>query len=181
MKIYTKTGDYGTTSLVGGQRVMKNEARLNAYGTIDELNSFLGLLRAKSKQNEINEIILHIQNTLFTVGAILATDKSSTNLPFSTEIETKEIEFLEKNIDEIEKNLPKLTNFVIYGSDEMSAICHICRAISRRAEREIITVNQTVSIDDNILKYINRLSDFLFVLARHHTKIGETEDFLWKK
>lgn len=181
MKIYTKTGDDGTTSLVGGKRVLKNNVRLDAYGTVDELNSFLGLLRAKTTDFGKKEIILDIQNTLFVVGANLATDNYTTNLPFSAEIDSEKIDFLEKNIDEIEKNLPKLQNFVVYGSDELSAICHVCRAVARRAEREIIAVNQEYKVDDNLLVYVNRLSDFLFVLARYYTKIADGEDFLWKK
>lgn len=181
MKIYTKTGDKGTTSLVGGQRVMKNDPRLNAYGTIDELNSFLGLLRAQTPDENISSQILEIQNTLFTVGAILATDKSTQNTNFCAEIDLKKIENLENSIDIIENSLPKLTEFVIYGSDPLSALCHVCRAVARRSEREIITLSQAVDIDNNLLKYINRLSDYLFVLARLYTKNADHEDFLWKK
>lgn len=181
MKIYTKTGDKGTTSLVGGQRTMKNDHRLNAYGTIDELNSFLGLLRAETKDEQTKTLILDIQNTLFTVGAILATDENCEKLPFPAKIETEKIEKLEKNIDKIQDTLPKLTNFIIYGSNSLSALCHVCRAVARRAEREIVTVYQENTLDDSILTYINRLSDFLFVLARHYTNTETNNDFLWEK
>lgn len=181
MKIYTKTGDNGTSSLIGGQRVSKDDIRLEAYGTVDELNSFLGLLRSKTKDVQIKAVIFDIQNTLFAVGAHLATDKKSTSLGKFAMIEDEKIAFLEEKIDEFQNNLPKLTNFIIYGKDEMSAICHCCRAIARRAERCVITVNQEDKVDDNIMRYINRLSDFLFVLARVYTKNAGGEDFFWEK
>lgn len=180
MKIYTKTGDHGSTSLIGGTRVAKNNIRINAYGTIDELNSFLGLLRAKTENDDIKEVIFDIQNTLFAVGANLATDTDKTELGNYAKIDGAKTEKLEQYIDKIQQNLPPLTDFIIYGEDEMSAICHCCRAIARRAEREIITLNQEVTIDKELLVYINRLSDFLFVLARNYTKSKGKQDFLWK-
>lgn len=181
MKIYTKTGDKGKTSLIGGQRVCKNCDRLNAYGTVDELNSFLGLLRAKTKDAEIKAVILDIQNTLFAVGAHLATDKKQTEVGEYAKIKNEKIEFLESKIDYFQNNLPQLTNFIIYGEDELSALCHCCRAIARRAEREIITVNQSDDIDDEVVIYMNRLSDFLFVLARLYAKNASGEEFFWEK
>lgn len=181
MKIYTKTGDRGMTSLVGGKRVYKNSSRLNAYGTVDELNSFLGLLRAKTTEPDKKQLLLDIQNTLFTVGANLATENDGENSSLQFEIDGGQIEKLEKNIDDIQETLPELTNFIVYGSNELSAICHVCRAVARRAEREIITVNQQYNVDNNLLIYINRLSDLLFVLARHYTKNASDDDFLWKK
>ena len=181
MKIYTKTGDKGTTSLIGGKRVPKNSDKLNAYGTIDELNSFLGLLRAKTENTNIKDEILDIQNTLFTVGAHLALDENTEKIPDFAQINAEKIEKIEKLIDFFQENLPKITNFIIYGENELSAICHVCRAICRRAEREIITVNQQYTIDTNIITYINRLSDFLFVLARTYTQNEEKNEFLWKK
>ena len=181
MKIYTKTGDKGTTSLIGGKRVLKNSDKLNAYGTIDELNSFLGLLRAKTNDENIKAEILDIQNTLFNVGAHLALDENVEKIPEFAQINDDKIKKIEDLIDFFQKNLPKITNFIIYGENELSAICHVCRAICRRAEREIITVNQQYNIDNNIVTYVNRLSDFLFVLARVYTKNEEKSDFLWKK
>ncbi len=181
MKIYTKTGDKGTTSLIGGTRVEKNHYRLEAYGTIDELNSFLGLLRSKTKEEPVKEIILDIQNTLFSVGAYLALEKNTKKIPDYAIISAEKVTKLEEIIDKIQDNLPKLTNFIIYGEDELSAICHVCRAVSRRAERNITTVNQEDKVDDNLLKYINRLSDFLFILARYYTKTEGKEDFFWQK
>lgn len=181
MKIYTKTGDNGKTSLIGGQRVCKNCDRLNAYGTVDELNSFLGLLRAKVENADIKAVILDIQNTLFAVGAHLATDKKQTEVGEYAKIKKEKIAFLEERIDLIQNNLPPLTNFIIYGEDELSAICHCCRAIARRAEREIITVNQDNDIDEEVIVYMNRLSDFLFVLARFLTKNTNGEENFWEK
>ena len=150
MKIYTKTGDTGKTSLIGGQREMKNHPRLNAYGTVDELNSFLGLLRAKTDEEKINKLIFEIQNTLFSVGANLATDTTTTKLMDFAKINDEKISEIEKTIDKIQEKLPEIKNFIIYGEDELSALCHVCRAIARRAEREIITVNQEFSIDNNL-------------------------------
>ena len=181
MKIYTKTGDKGTTSLIGGKRVLKNSDKLNAYGTIDELNSFLGLLRAKTTDENIKTEILDIQNTLFNVGAYLALDENVEKIPEFAQISDEKIKKLEDLIDFFQENLPKITNFIIYGENEFSAICHVCRAVCRRAEREIITVNQQYNIDTNVTTYINRLSDLLFVLARIYTKNEEKSDFLWKK
>ena len=181
MKIYTKTGDKGTTSLIGGKRVLKNSDKLNAYGTIDELNSFLGLLRAKTNDENIKTEIFDIQNTLFNVGAHLALDENVEKIPEFAQINDEKIKKIEDLIDFFQENLPKITNFIIYGENELSAICHVCRAICRRAEREIITVNQQYNIDNNVTTYINRLSDFLFVLARVYTKNEEKCDFLWKK
>ncbi|MBR4154873.1 MAG: cob(I)yrinic acid a,c-diamide adenosyltransferase [Paludibacteraceae bacterium] len=181
MKIYTKTGDKGTTSLIGGKRVLKNSDKLNAYGSIDELNSFLGLLRAKTTDENIKNEILDIQNTLFNVGAHLALDENVEKIPEFAQINDEKIKKIEDLIDFFQENLPKITNFIIYGENELSAICHVCRAICRRAEREIITVNQQYNIDSNVITYVNRLSDFLFVLARVYTKNEEKSDFLWKK
>lgn len=181
MKIYTKGGDKGKTSLIGGQRVYKDCDRLNAYGTVDELNSFLGLLRAKTEDEGYKAIILEIQNTLFAVGAHLATDKKQTELGEYAKIKEEKIAFLEDEIDKIQDNLPALTNFIIYGEDELSALCHCCRAIARRAEREIITVNQTDSIDEEVIRYMNRLSDFLFVLARLYAKNKKGAEKYWEK
>lgn len=181
MKIYTKTGDRGTTSLVGGSRVSKNDVRLNAYGTIDELNSFLGLLRAKTRDEKICSVLLNIQNTLFVVGANLASVKTNAETEKYIRLDEEKVVELENLIDEIQQLLPPLTNFIIYGEDEMSGICHCCRAIARRAEREIITVNQEVGADDTVMRYVNRLSDFLFVLARLYAKNTNGEEIFWKK
>ncbi len=179
-KIYTKTGDKGTTSLVGGQRVSKTDIRLQAYGTVDELNAFLGLLKSKLSGEERN-IIHVIQNTLMRIGANLATDTTTTKLPDSAKISSENITFLEENIDKMNDQLPKLTNFIIYGEEETSALAHVCRAITRRAERMILEAKNQVIIDEYVVIYMNRLSDFLFVLARFLTKKNNSNDFFWEK
>lgn len=181
MKIYTKTGDKGSTSLVGGKRIAKNSPRLNAYGTVDELNSHLGLLRSKLTNSEEKQIILNIQNTLFNLGAYLATDEKHLQLVEKLKITEQDIENLENLIDKMDSQLEKIKKFIVYGEDELSAICHIARAVSRRAEREILTVNQEVNIEFNCIAYINRLSDFLFTFARYLTKMNNSKDFFWKK
>lgn len=179
-KIYTKTGDKGTTSLIGGQRVPKTDIRLQAYGTVDELNAFLGLLKSKLSGSE-HEMIHTIQNTLMRIAANLATDQTTTKLPDSAQILSESITFLEENIDKMNEQLPKLTNFIISGDEETSALAHVCRTITRRAERIILEAKNQVVIEDNIIIYMNRLSDFLFVLARFLTKKNNSNDFFWEK
>ncbi len=181
MKIYTKTGDKGQTSLIGGERVAKNHIRLQAYGTVDELNSFLGLLRAKVKDPDIKQIILEIQNNLFTIGANLATNNITNEVQKFAVLEPSEVEKLENLIDKYDKILPKLTNFIIYGENELSATCHVCRAIARRAEREILAVYQEFSSDEIVGVYVNRLSDFLFILARFFDFENKNDNFFWEK
>ena len=180
MKIYTKTGDKGTTSLVGGQRVSKTDIRLQAYGTVDELNAFLGLLKTKLSGEE-RDLIHTIQNTLMRVSANLATDTTTTKLDDSAKISLENITFLEENIDKMNDKLPKLNNFIIYGEEEKSALCHVCRAIARRAERTIIEASNQLFINENTIIYMNRLSDFLFVLARFLTKKNNSNEFFWEK
>lgn len=177
-KIGLKSGD---TSLIGGKRVSKDDIRLQAYGTVDELNSFLGLLRAKTVTEPERQLIFEIQNDLFALGANLATDVSETNLPESAQITQDKIEKIEKTIDKYQSELPPLNCFIVYGEDELSALCHVCRAVARRAEREIITLHRHSTADINVISYVNRLSDLLFVLARHYTQHANKNDFLWKK
>jgi len=164
MKIYTKKGDSGETSLLGGKKVSKADKRLNAYGTIDELNSFLGLLRTKLQSETDKKFVFEVQQSLFVVGAVLAMPTEEQNK--FAEFDASLIEKLEQKMDCIENELPPLKNFVVYGDNEISAICHICRSIARRAEREIVLLHQSDPVEQNIIKYINRLSDWLFVLAR---------------
>ena len=165
MKIYTKTGDCGKTSLIGGKRVSKANLRVCAYGSVDELNSILGMLRAKLTDNSEKEMILEIQNTLLVIGTLLATLKDA-DFPKGFEFKESWTQFLEKNIDEMQKKLPKIKNFIIYGDNELSAICHFCRSVARRTERDMIFLHEKEEIDENLTKYINRLSDFLFTFAR---------------
>lgn len=180
MKIYTKTGDNGTTVLIGGSRVFKSDLRIKAYGTVDELNSFLGLLRSKLSE-EGKKIILEIQNTLFTIGANLATDTVKSEIGDFAKISEAKIRFLEDNIDKFEAQLPKINNFIVYGDDEISALCHVCRAVARRAEVEILSAEREYIIDKNLLAYINRLSDFLFVFARILGRKSSDANFFWQK
>lgn len=170
MKVYTKTGDNGTTSLFGGTRVPKHHIRIESYGTIDELNAYLGLIRdSLNNTNHIN-FIIQIQNDLFTLGAQLATEKVKEQKLTIETIDKKSIERIEKEIDQLQHNLPKMTHFILPGGHTSVSICHVARCICRRAERLITALNETEPIDQNNLQYINRLSDYLFVLSR---KIGQ--------
>ncbi len=178
--IYTKTGDNGTTSLVGGKRVPKTNVRLQAYGTVDELNSFLGLLKAKIRPEQ-RPMLHDIQNTLLAIGANLATDTTCTPLHESAKISEQKTTELEQKIDEMNAKLPKLTNFIIYGDDEISALCHVCRAIARRAERCILEVDNQQVIDTEVKKFMNRLSDFLFVFARLLAAENSSNEKFWAK
>jgi cob(I)alamin adenosyltransferase len=162
-KVYTRTGDKGTTSLVGGARIAKNHIRLEAYGTIDELNSFLGLLRSQEISAEDKETIFRIQNDLFLLGGVLAT---SDEKYLHHSIEQSHIAWLEAKIDKIDADLPPLHHFVIPSDYQPAALCHVCRSICRRAERIIFTLAEMAAIPDEITVYVNRLSDLLFVLAR---------------
>lgn len=166
MKIYTKMGDNGETSLVGGVRVPKSDIRLEAYGTIDELNSFLGLLRADLIDEDIQHFILNIQNNLFVVGGYLATDITKRSLPDSLQLAENEVSLLEDAIDKVSSQLLRLNGFVVPGTNRISALCHVCRAVARRAERNIYVLEKETVISVDVKKYINRLSDYLFVLAR---------------
>lgn len=164
MKVYTKTGDKGETSLVGGQRVPKTHERIESYGSIDELNSWLGLIAAQNIAEKHKTLLHNIQKILFIIGSHLACpdQKIADTLP---KLNASEIALLEQNIDEMDAMLPKLKNFIIPGGNTLSAYCHIARTVCRRAERNILRIND-FNPDDFVLIYINRLSDYLFVLAR---------------
>ncbi len=163
MKIYTKTGDNGQTSLCDGKRIKKNNERIKSYGTIDELNSFIGLTIVKSKINEITEDLKIIQEKLFVISTILATENTNDKTP---KLIDNDILFLEKQIDKYSEFLPKLKHFIIAGGNELSALLHIARTICRRAEREIVSIFSDKEEDKLSLEYINRLSDYLFTVAR---------------
>lgn len=172
MKIYTKTGDNGTTSLYGGIRVTKHNIRIDSYGTIDELNSWLGLIGDQEINTQYTTTLIKIQNTLFTIGAILATapekailknGKERLNIP---QIDSHDIIFLEQEIDKMETKLPQMTHFILPGGNTTVSYCHIARTVCRRAERLISQLNASEVVDVHIFAYINRLSDYLFVLAR---------------
>ena len=165
MKIYTKTGDKGQTSLVGGSRVSKSSKRVNAYGTIDELNSFMGLLRCKLTDESTKEFIHILQKSMFSVGGILATPTDYKGKPIDFDVTL--IEQLEQRIDEIGKDLPPFRCFLAYGENEISSIAHICRAVARRAERCMVELAEEEPVDENLMRYINRLSDYLYMLGLH--------------
>ena len=168
MKIYTKGGDKGKTSLLGGKRVSKSDMRIEAYGTVDELNANIGLLKDYDISNDYKHSLLKIQNDLFKMGSILACEVDPEGYNLSG-IEDSDIIEIEKLIDEMENTLPVLKNFILPGGDLAVSQCHIARCVCRRAERLIVLLNEEEKIDDVIIRYLNRLSDFLFVLAR---KIG---------
>lgn len=178
MKVYTKTGDAGTTSLVGGKRVPKDCARLESYGTIDELNSQVGLLLTYVAEQQDRECLIGIQNCLFVVGAQLATE--APNVPSSV-ITDDDVSVLENNIDKASEGLPKWRGFTLPGGCREAAQAHVCRTVCRRAERRILTLNSEEKVNPQLLKYINRLSDYFYVLALRLNFLHGTEEILWQK
>lgn len=179
MKIYTKRGDEGQTGLIGGTRVPKYHLRIEAYGTIDELNSYTGFLRDQPACQSHQDILYQIQDRLFTLGSHLASDpeKSQMKLP---EITTSDIEVLETSIDLMEETLPQLKNFVLPGGHPANAIAHICRTICRRAERLVVHLAQETNVSPLILAYLNRLSDWFFVFSRQITAETGSEEIAWQ-
>ena len=178
MKIYSKKGDKGKTSLIGGKIVDKHNLSVDAYGTIDELNSFIGLLKDYVEDKKINEVLHNIQLKLFSVGSILASADNN-NFSEKVSIEKKDIEDIESNIDNMNNQLPDLKNFIIPGGHKISSYCHVCRSICRRAERKISELNNLYQINPYILSYVNRLSDFFFVLSRHVKNSDNIEETYW--
>ncbi len=165
MKIYTRTGDSGQTSLVGGKRVSKTHPRLEAYGTVDELSSHLGLLSSQLTDHHHRQTILTIQQTLFSLSAILATEPESKWQPES--LSPSHTEKLEAEIDHLQQQLPALHSFIIPGGSQAACQAHVCRTVCRRAERCILALTEEIEVSADVLRYVNRLSDYLFVLARH--------------
>lgn len=178
MKIYTKTGDKGETSLLGGTRVPKYHLRIEAYGTVDELNSHIGLIRDQNINKTDKDVLLEIQNTLFVIGSHLAKDpeKEKVKIP---EIKESDIERLENLMDEMNENLPDLKFFVLPGGHPAASHCHIARCVCRRAERIAIQLSDSSIVEPIILKYLNRLSDYLFVLSRKIIKDFNAEEIPW--
>lgn len=181
-KIYTKTGDSGQTSLVGGKRVSKEDVRLEAYGTVDELNAYIGLLITSLPVSSSDVRILQfIQNKLFVVGSYLATDTSFTELREASRLKTSDIERIESRIDEIDRVLPPLNRFILPGGVPAAAKAHICRTVCRRAERRICEVAGQYEVDELILRFVNRLSDYLFVLSRFVNVEEGIKEIYWDK
>lgn len=182
MKIYTKTGDKGKTSLFGGERVDKNHDRLNAYGTSDELNSILGICISHSNSEILKKLLTDIQHDLFNIGAVLATptDKRDNNNAIN-ELEKSRIEKLESIIDDLTSELPELREFILPGGSKCSSFLHFARTVCRRLERLVVALSNDVEIDNKIIIYLNRLSDLLFVLARYENFANKTPDITWQK
>jgi cob(I)alamin adenosyltransferase len=164
-KIYTKGGDKGETSLLGGTRVAKSHERVEAYGNLDELNSFIGLIRDQDIDPRYRDVLIRIQENLFVAEALIARDPETTtrDLPALTE---EDILVLEREIDAMNEHLPPLTNFILPGGDPVVSYCHVARTVCRRAERSLIRLKQASPVEDIIIQLVNRLSDYLFVLAR---------------
>jgi len=166
IKIYTKTGDDGTTGLVGGSRVKKYELRLESYGTVDELNAALGVVRAMDVDDDIKTLLVFIQNKLFNIGSRLASDEKGDAFTANLRIKNDDVSVLEQAIDRFEQELPELKQFILPGGDLLMAQCHVARTVCRRAERRIVEFAEQTPVEPELIKFVNRLSDFLFVLAR---------------
>lgn len=169
-KVYTKRGDKGKTDLFGGSQVSKASLKVNAYGSIDELGAFLGSVRLTSPNQEIQDLILHLQQKLLTVGAFLASDTKGQEM-LKSKIEEEDIHFLEEKIDFYNDQLPDLFAFIYPGDSPFSTHAHIARTVARRAERNMVALSEVETLHENLLKYINRSSDLLFILARYEAEI----------
>jgi cob(I)alamin adenosyltransferase len=181
MKIYTKGGDKGETGLFGGERVSKDSTRIEAYGTVDELNSFIGLALIEAKDKEVKKLLEKIQNTLFVLGADLSTPDNEKNKNHNIpRISKSYYEEIEKEIDKFDSRLDELRNFILPGGSKGAALLHICRTICRRAERRVVALNNIVNLNPDIIILLNRLSDLFFVLARYENKISGIEDVKWQ-
>ena len=178
-KIYTKTGDKGETSLIGGKRVPKDHLRIEAYGTVDELNSFVGLIRDHDINSHYNEILLQIQECLFIAESLLAKDETDKIIQLPC-LKESDITLLETEIDVMNEELPELTNFILPGGGMAASYAHVARCVCRRAERIIITLSDKMQVQEIIIKYINRLSDYFFVLARKLAQDAGASDIIWK-
>lgn len=179
MKIYTKTGDTGSTSLFGGKRVSKADLRIETYGTIDELNSYIGLLRDQAVNTTRKSILVEIQDRLFTIGSILATEPGNTKVKVPS-LSESDIQFLEKEIDVMDQQLPPMRSFVLPGGHQSVSFCHVARTVCRRAERLVIGLDAIEKVDALVIKYLNRLSDYLFMLSRKMTAELGAEETPWK-
>jgi len=181
-KVYTLTGDKGTTALVGGSRVSKDDIRVEAYGTVDELNAHIGLLAYKSKVDipDMHNLIFKIQNKLFNIGAYLATPATQNDTPVYG-LSADDITEIEQKIDELDEKLPPMRGFILPGGTKLSALCDICRTITRRAERRVVALSGQQPVNPLVMKYLNRLSDFFFIFARYNNVANQVEEVLWDK
>lgn len=177
-KIYTKTGDKGQTSLIGGTRIPKFDIRIEAYGNVDELNSFIGLVRDQPVDEHTRSMLIETQDRLFTIGSLLAADqKNKMQLP---QVSEDDIVLLEKEIDAMNAVLPEMKSFVLPGGHSTVSFCHVARCVCRRAERSVLKLNEREPVNGLIYKYLNRLSDYLFVLSRKMTHDLQVTETLWK-
>ncbi len=165
MKIYTKTGDKGYTSLIGGTRVPKHHLRIDSYGTVDELNSYIGLIRDQEISEHDKDLLKQIQDRLFTIGSSLAADPEKSRM-IIPDLHLEDIELLEKEMDTMNETLPELRHFILPGGSNMISYCHIARCVCRRAERLTVHLAEESTVDEKVTIYLNRLSDYLFTLAR---------------
>ena len=180
MKIYTKTGDKGQTSLIGGTRVPKSSHRIDAYGTVDELNSWIGLVRDQEVNAGRRELLKEIQDRLFTMGSTLATDPGAGKHKPLPPLLAGDVTRLEQAIDEMEATLPPLREFVLPGGHQAVSFCHVARTVCRRAERLVIGLHADAPVDELVVTYLNRLSDYLFVLSRAMAQELGAEQVSWK-
>lgn len=178
MKIYTKTGDKGQTSLIGGTRVPKHHLRIESYGTVDELNSYIGLIRDQQVSQYQQNLLKEIQDRLFTIGSALASDpeKSKMKIP---DLHQEDIELLEKEIDTMTAELPELRHFILPGGSNAVSFCHLARCVCRRAERICVHLSEDSFVDEKVMVYLNRLSDYLFVLSRKLCFDNQIEENKW--
>jgi len=179
MKIYTKTGDKGKTSLLGGDRVLKSNLRIEAYGTVDELNAQVGLLRDQDVAENHKAFLKGVQNHLFTIGSILATEPSQKKIKLPS-LSEDQVLGIETEIDFMDAELPEMRNFVVPGGHPIVSICHISRTVCRRAERRVIALQEHDQVNPVIVQYLNRLSDYLFVLSRKLGQERGVEEVPWK-
>lgn len=180
MKIYTKTGDKGQTSLIGGTRVSKSNTRIDAYGTVDELNSYIGLVRDQAVNSSRRDLLKEIQDRLFTIGSQLATDPAKTGKKILPDLLDSDVALLEAEMDKMDIELPELRHFVLPGGHQAVSFCHLARTVCRRAERLVIALNDTEPVEDLVVKYLNRLSDYLFVLSRKMAQELNAEEVKWE-
>ena len=179
--IYTRTGDKGTTSLVGGERVPKYHQRLECYGTIDELNSFIGLLMSEDLPEEDRDFLRTIQHKLFTVGSYLAPNQESRELMVESRVHPETIERVEQEIDRLDNAIPKMTAFILPGGSRSASLAHVCRTVCRRAERHIYRLSEEALVEEPVMCYINRLSDYFFALARKEVWRTTGGEIIWDK
>jgi|SRR5690606_5188211 len=180
-KIYTKTGDKGSTSLIGGVRVPKNHIRIESYGTVDELNSYMGMVRDMAQNTLVTEWLHEIQDRLFTIGSVLATDPGKEVKMKLPDLHDNDVIWLEQKIDEMNETLPEMRSFILPGGQLAASTAHVARCVCRRAERICVGMQQQEEVvPEIIIRYLNRLSDFLFVLARYISHINGVEDTPWR-